>query len=104
MVRSSYFLGVYHCLTCGHFLLISRSGEGLCEEPRVSRTPVCGNTDSPIRSQNDIQPWNWQEMLSFFGAKNYKSWRAATMKEFNDILANQEFAAADKIQVLEVMM
>lgn len=55
---------------------------------------------------NDISGWKWQELLSFFNAGEapIKSWLANTRGELIDILGNKEFAAADKIQLLEVKM
>lgn len=55
---------------------------------------------------NDISHWKWQELLSFFNADNKpsKTWLASTRSEFETILKNDEFAKADKIQLLEVKM
>ncbi|KAK4698838.1 hypothetical protein P7C70_g7434, partial [Phenoliferia sp. Uapishka_3] len=55
---------------------------------------------------NDISRWKWQELLSFFNADNVpnRSWLAKTRAEFEQVLVNPEFAAADRIQVLEVLM
>ncbi|GAA6000098.1 alpha-keto acid decarboxylase family protein [Rhodotorula paludigena] len=57
---------------------------------------------------NDISSWKWQSMLDFFNASSQpfptKSWLANTRGELEAILHDQEFQAADKIQVLEVKM
>ncbi|KAM0754818.1 pyruvate decarboxylase [Meredithblackwellia eburnea MCA 4105] len=60
----------------------------------------------PERVYNDISRWKWQELLSFFNADNVpsKSWLANTREEFEAILGDAEFAAADKCQLLEVKM
>ncbi|TNY24555.1 thiamine diphosphate-binding protein [Rhodotorula diobovata] len=60
---------------------------------------------------NDIPSFDWQSMLSFFNAPGprfkplpTKSWLAETRGQLEEILANEEFQKADKIQVLEVRM
>ncbi|GAA5934900.1 hypothetical protein JCM3775_001672 [Rhodotorula graminis] len=62
-------------------------------------------------SYNNIPSFDWQSMLSFFNAPapNFKplptkSWLAETRGQLEDILTNDEFQKADKIQVLEVRM
>ncbi|GAA5898576.1 alpha-keto acid decarboxylase family protein [Sporobolomyces salmoneus] len=58
-------------------------------------------------SYNDISAWNWQGLLDFFDASGQipkRSWKANTRGELEDILKDEEFAKADKCQLLEVMM
>ncbi|KAF7978485.1 hypothetical protein HWV62_45623 [Athelia sp. TMB] len=60
------------------------------------------------RKYNDIQNWNWVELLKFFGddAKGEKS-RSYTVRnkeELEKLLADTTFASADKIQLVEVIM
>lgn len=58
------------------------------------------------RVYNDISSWKWQELLSFFNAANVpsRSWLARTRGELESVINDAEFAAADRIQLLEVMM
>lgn len=60
----------------------------------------------PEAVYNDISRWKWQELLSFFNADNHphKTWLAENRGQFEEILANEEFASADKCQLLEVKM
>lgn len=60
------------------------------------------------RKYNDIQNWNWPELLKFFGddAKGEKS-RSYTVRnkeEVEALLADATFQSADKIQLVEVIM
>jgi pyruvate decarboxylase len=61
---------------------------------------------SSQHSQNDISRWKWQELLSFFNADNipHRSWLASTREEFEEILEDEDFARADRCQLLEVKM
>lgn len=61
---------------------------------------------SCLTLQNDISRWKWQELLSFFNADEipHRSWLAHTREEFESILLDQEFARADRCQLLEVRM
>jgi len=60
------------------------------------------------RKYNDIQNWNWVEMLKFFGddAKGEKSrsYTVRTKDELEKLLADPQFESADKIQLVEVIM
>ncbi|KZP33569.1 pyruvate decarboxylase [Athelia psychrophila] len=60
------------------------------------------------RKYNDIQNWNWPELLKFFGddAKGEKSrsYTVRTKEELEALLADATFVSADKIQLVEVIM
>jgi pyruvate decarboxylase len=60
----------------------------------------------PTRVYNNISHWKWQELLSFFNADNipHRSWLAENRGEFEAILANEDFAKADRCQLIEVKM
>ncbi|KAL1638556.1 hypothetical protein SLS58_008769 [Diplodia intermedia] len=60
----------------------------------------------PEEVYNDIAPWNWQLMLSFFGDKcgRERSREARTKRDLEDILTLPQYTAPDSIQVLEVHM
>jgi pyruvate decarboxylase len=64
--------------------------------------------NGPTAKYNDIPLWKWQSLLDLFNAYEEpiptKSWLAKNRGELEEILANKEFAAADKIQLLEVKM
>ncbi|OMP88778.1 putative pyruvate decarboxylase C13A11.06 [Diplodia seriata] len=55
----------------------------------------------PEEVYNDIAPWNWQLMLSFFGDKcgRERSREARTKRDLEDILALPQYTAPDSIQV-----
>lgn len=60
----------------------------------------------PEAVYNDISRWKWQELLNFFNADGHphKTWLAETRGQFEEILSNDEFAKADKCQLIEVKM
>lgn len=60
----------------------------------------------PEAVYNDISRWKWQELLNFFNADGHphKTWLAETRGQFEEILGNEEFAKADKCQLIEVKM
>jgi hypothetical protein len=60
----------------------------------------------PQAVYNDISRWKWQELLNFFNADGHphKTWLAETRGQFEEILDNDEFAKADKCQLIEVKM
>lgn len=60
----------------------------------------------PEATYNKIALWDWQKLLSVFDSEGLrtKSWKASTRGELEDILANHDFAKADKLQLLEVRM
>ncbi|KAI5309127.1 hypothetical protein KEM55_003988, partial [Ascosphaera atra] len=60
----------------------------------------------PARKYNGIAPWNYQKLLSFFGAEedNSATYRAATYEELQGLLANPKVAACDRIQLLECIL
>jgi hypothetical protein len=64
--------------------------------------------NGPTAKYNDIPLWKWQSLLDLFNAYEEpiptKSWLAKNRGELEEILANKEFAAADRIQLLEVKM
>jgi len=55
---------------------------------------------------NDIASWRWQEMLHFFGAKegSTASYAVNNRRELEELFANVDFAKADKLQLVEVML
>ena len=50
---------------------------------------------------NDIQPWNNKDLLSVFGADPQKSktFQVKTIKALHDLFDDEEFSAANYIQV-----
>ena len=50
---------------------------------------------------NDIQPWKFKDLLDVFGADpdNSKTFQIRTKSELNQLLSDEEFAAAKYIQV-----
>ncbi len=60
----------------------------------------------PEATYNKIALWDWQKLLSVFDSDGLrtKSWKASTRGELEEILANPDFAKADKLQLLEVRM
>jgi pyruvate decarboxylase len=60
----------------------------------------------PERKYNDIDPWNYQSLLHFFGASqsNSRSYRAETFEELRTILNDKEFQENKTIQLLEVVL
>lgn len=61
----------------------------------------------PARKYNDIDPWNYQAMLQFFGgasSENTKSHAARTYEELTAVLSNPDFQASRHIQVLECVL
>ncbi|EPY54167.1 pyruvate decarboxylase [Schizosaccharomyces cryophilus OY26] len=54
---------------------------------------------------NDINTnWQYQDMLKFFGAKQYRSYRVKTPQELEKLFNDKQFASADVIQLVEVIM
>jgi len=60
----------------------------------------------PTAEYNRIALWDWQRLLAVFdpAGTRTKSWKASTRGQLEEILANPEFGAADKLQLLEVRM
>ncbi|KAI0688327.1 pyruvate decarboxylase [Cytidiella melzeri] len=59
------------------------------------------------RKYNDIVNWNWTALLSTLGGIEGKSCQSYTVKnktELSSLLDNTEFAKADKIQLVEMLM
>ncbi|KAF7299075.1 Pyruvate decarboxylase [Mycena indigotica] len=59
------------------------------------------------RKYNDIAPWKWTGLLGVLGdadGTKSKSYTVHNKAELSALLDNNEFAAADKIQLVEVMM
>jgi pyruvate decarboxylase len=57
----------------------------------------------PMQQYNDISTqWDYQKMLSFFGARESRSYAAKTYAEMGKILNDPEFQKSEYIQVLEV--
>ncbi|KAJ7645426.1 pyruvate decarboxylase [Mycena polygramma] len=59
------------------------------------------------RKYNDISNWKWTSLLSVLGDANgtlSKSYTVSTKDELSALLDDKTFAAADKIQLVEVMM
>ncbi|TRM60352.1 thiamine diphosphate-binding protein [Schizophyllum amplum] len=59
------------------------------------------------RKYNDIFPWAWTDLLKVFGDKEElrsKSYTVHNKKELSALLADEKFARADKMQLVEVMM
>lgn len=50
---------------------------------------------------NDIQPWNNKDLVPAFGAKkgHYKTYQVRTVREIEDLFANEEFSSAPFLQV-----
>lgn len=59
-------------------------------------------------SYNDIATWKWDQLLDTFNGykppRQTRTLRASTRGELEQILADPEFAKADQIQLLEVIM
>ncbi|KAF7596405.1 Pyruvate decarboxylase 1 [Aspergillus hancockii] len=54
---------------------------------------------------NDIQPWDFLNIPVAFGAKDkYKGYKVTTRDELRDLFANQEFASAPCLQLVELHM
>lgn len=60
----------------------------------------------PTAGYNDIQPWNHQGILPFFGAKkeSSESIRVSTKKEIDTLFRDNAFNTPDRIRLIEVMM
>ncbi|KAJ6619463.1 thiamine diphosphate-binding protein [Mycena sp. CBHHK59/15] len=59
------------------------------------------------RKYNDIANWSWTKLLGVLGdatGTKSKSYTVSTKGELDALLATEEFAAAGKIQLVEVMM
>jgi pyruvate decarboxylase len=59
------------------------------------------------RKYNDIANWEWTKLLGVLGDAGgtlSKSYTVKTKGELEALLADKEFAAAGKIQLVEVMM
>ncbi|KAF5360435.1 hypothetical protein D9756_004751 [Leucocoprinus leucothites] len=59
------------------------------------------------RKYNDVDNWKWTSILDTFGAnlgKKYQSYMVETRAELDKLLNTPGFGAADKIQLVEVMM
>ncbi|KAJ9220263.1 hypothetical protein DTO027B5_1223 [Paecilomyces variotii] len=55
---------------------------------------------------NDIQPWNNKDLVPAFGAKkgHYKTYQVRTVREIEDLFANEEFSSAPFLQFVELYM
>lgn len=53
---------------------------------------------------NDIQPWKHQNILETFGASEFESVRVSTIEEVTKLFEDEDFAKADKIKLIEVML
>jgi pyruvate decarboxylase len=58
----------------------------------------------PTQPYNDIAPWNYQSMLSFFSPNQSRSYTARTYSELDAVLNTPEFVANKTPQLLEVFM
>jgi len=57
----------------------------------------------PNQGYNDISTqWDYQRMLSFFGARNPGNYAAKTFGELDHVLQSDEFRRSDRIQLLEL--
>ncbi|EER26631.1 hypothetical protein D8B26_002975 [Coccidioides posadasii str. Silveira] len=57
----------------------------------------------PMQQYNDISTqWDYQKMLSFFGAPNAPTYVAKTYAELGKVLNDEAFKKGDRIQLLEV--
>jgi pyruvate decarboxylase len=57
----------------------------------------------PGESYNDISTrWDYQKMLSFFGARNPGNYTAKTFSELDHVLQSEQFKRSDRIQLLEL--
>lgn len=57
----------------------------------------------PMQQYNDISTqWDYQKMLSFFGARDANSFTARTYAELGKIFRDEAFQRSDRIQLLEV--
>lgn len=59
------------------------------------------------RKYNDVADWKWTDILSTLndhGRVETESYTVTNKRELNDLLENQTFASAKKIQLVEVMM
>lgn len=59
------------------------------------------------KKYNDVQDWKWTQLLSVFGGiegQTCRSYKVETKNELSDLLANESFAKADVIQVVELIM
>ncbi|WEW55199.1 pyruvate decarboxylase [Emydomyces testavorans] len=55
---------------------------------------------------NDIQEWKFKDLVPAFGAKpdQYKTYQIRTKQELTDLFGNKEFAAAQRLQLVELYM
>jgi pyruvate decarboxylase len=57
------------------------------------------------RRYNDVDAWDYQSLLHFFGApKSARSYRATTYDELHAVLGDAQFQAGEQIQLLEVVL
>ncbi|KAI1937293.1 hypothetical protein LOZ66_004211 [Ophidiomyces ophidiicola] len=57
----------------------------------------------PMQQYNDISTqWNYQKMLTFFGAPDAPNYVARTYAELATVLTDEQFKKGDQIQLLEV--
>ncbi|KZT54702.1 pyruvate decarboxylase [Calocera cornea HHB12733] len=60
----------------------------------------------PNRHYNDIQAWKWTSLLDVFGAAedSYATHQVKTFEELSALMKEPSFAAADKIQFVEIFI
>lgn len=58
----------------------------------------------PNAGYNQIQPWNHQLMLPYFGAEKYESYKVATVGELDKLFQDKNFSKNDTIRLVEVML
>jgi len=58
------------------------------------------------RDYNNIKPWNWQKLLDVFDppAGSFASYKTTNRQELENLLVNEEFAKADKLQLVECLL
>lgn len=58
------------------------------------------------REYNNIKSWNWQKLLDVFDppAGSYASYKTTNRQELEDLLADEDFAKADKLQLVECLL
>jgi len=59
----------------------------------------------PTAEYNEINTnWKYQELLSFFGAKESKSFKVTTKEEIDNLLNDKTFSSAPYVQLVEICM
>jgi len=64
-------------------------------------------TDEKHRKYNDVSNWRWTKILDTFGGDmegQHESYSVRTRSELDQLLKLPAFGAADKIQLVEIVM